>query len=88
MAAELSACLGRRAHAAELLTQAHVPVWHTPAVVWIVGPCRPPIDIHRVIIKVVHVDNVDMAVRPVESAEEESRTDADSYAPGEPYTES
>src|SRR5882762_2164825 len=51
-------------------------------------PDSPPIDVHRVIVEVVHVDDGYVAVRPIEPAEEETRTDADSDTPGETHPES
>src|SRR5438094_86384 len=85
---ELAARLRRRTHATKLLTQCHIPVGHTPAVDWIMYPVSPPIHVHCVIVEVVYVDDGYVAVRPIEPAEEETRTDADSDAPGETHPES
>jgi hypothetical protein len=44
VSAELAANIRRRAHAAKLLTQCHIPVGHTSAMHWIVRPNSHPID--------------------------------------------
>src|SRR5207247_5016716 len=84
---EIASHLGRRAHASELLTQRRIPIENAPAMDWIVLPDSHPVHIHRLEVKVVHVDHGGVAVRPVEGAEEESCTHRNHDAPDEPHYE-
>src|SRR2546425_7830703 len=77
-----------RSHASELLTQRRIPIENTPAMDWIVLPHSHPVYVHRPEVEVVHVDDSDVAVRPVEGAEEESCAHRNPDAPHEPHSES
>src|SRR3989441_8238887 len=77
-----------RAHAPELLTQRRIPIEHTSAMDWIVLPHSHPVHVHRPEVEVVHVDHGDVAVRPIEGAEEESCAHRNPDAPHEPHSES
>src|SRR2546422_1288850 len=85
---EVATCLGRRARAAKLLPQRRIPIENTPTMDRIVLPHSHPVHVHRVEVEVVHVDHGDVAVRPVEGAEEESCTHRNPDAPDETHSES
>src|SRR2546428_6830574 len=88
VSAEIATYLGRRARATKLLTQRRIPIENTTAMDWIVLPNSRPVHVHRVEVEVVHVDNGDVAMRPVEGAEKEPYTHRNSDAPGETHSES
>src|SRR2546427_26295 len=88
VSAEIATYLGRRARASKLLTQRRIPIENTTTMDWIVLPNSHPVHVHRAEVEVVHVDNGDVAMRPVEGAEKEPYTHRNSDAPGETHRES
>src|SRR5438105_9620076 len=88
VSAEIATYLGRRARATNLLTQRRIPIEHTPAMDWIVLPNSHPVHVPRAEVEVVHVDNGNVAMRPVEGAEKEPYAHRNPDAPGETHGES